>query len=253
MKQFITKTTKQYSVRELETELNKILAIANISNNITGSGNNPFILNINSVKPNQVIGVSNGVLNQFKDTIFEEIYNDNLPMGLMQIRVLNPECSYVAHKDLDTRCHIAIQTNPYSIITNFEDYRSYHIPADGHVYELNARKIHSAINSSNTPRFHLLWCKYECIPSETPTRLVCEVNDASGNIISWQQLYLVDIILESNIDIQELLIYDMDSQFKMRKYEISFSNKEIGHLFLEKIMLIPPSKNITINAYFLKQ
>ena len=33
-----------------------------------------------------------------------------------------------------------------------------HIPADGHLYEMDARKTHTAINASRKERVHLVIC-----------------------------------------------------------------------------------------------
>ena len=86
-----------------------------------------------------------------------------LPEGLREgdFTVINPEFRGTAiHWDTSLRYHYAVVTNPacYLVHLDGEQGRFHHIPADGHLYEMDARLTHTAINVSRHARIHLVIC-----------------------------------------------------------------------------------------------
>lgn len=95
----------------------------------------------------------------FIDTIFYDI-SKNFP-GKMRLSVLKSKKCMWMHSDPNlTRYHFAIETNENCFIL-FKNNKHYHIPVDGHCYEMNANSDHTALNSGKTDRIHLLISKNE--------------------------------------------------------------------------------------------
>jgi len=113
-------------------------------------------------------GEYNVIVPEFKGTIIEEFLED-LPFRYGRTRLLRMQgrkC-YGIHWDESVRYHLAIFTNRQALILHKENrckedvfqediIHSYHIPADGYLYEMDATKIHTAINSSTEERIHLV-------------------------------------------------------------------------------------------------
>ena len=65
------------------------------------------------------------------------------------------------HRDFDRRWHIALFTDPACLMIDFEDNKTYHIPSDGYVYNVDTTKLHIALNSTNNiNRVHLVVSQY---------------------------------------------------------------------------------------------
>lgn len=106
------------------------------------------------------VGVYNGtwigenILNPFfKNTIFEEIINNN---NLIRTRFMwaKPFSCYTMHKDVSPRFHIPIITNPDAYFV-FKEEGITHLPA-GHAYWIDTRKHHTVMNCSKDWRLHLV-------------------------------------------------------------------------------------------------
>jgi len=93
----------------------------------------------------------------FKDTYIAEII-ETLPINCGRVRIINlvPKYVYRFHKDMEMRYHLALITNPNAWII-YRDKPPYHIPADGHLYSMDATKRHTAINLGNESRVHLVF------------------------------------------------------------------------------------------------
>lgn len=94
---------------------------------------------------------------EFNNTIFREIF-DTFPhkIGRMRLTKLPSKKCYWMHNDPGmVRYHFAIFTNENCFIL-YKDHAHYHIPADGICYKMNTDEYHTALNSSNEDRIHLL-------------------------------------------------------------------------------------------------
>ena len=98
----------------------------------------------------------------FKDTIWEETLR-LFPgkIGRARIMIMDHEKLLTKHRDLEARWHVALFTDPSCVIYDFESGMGKHIPADGYIYKLDGRRLHTAFNSSNNfQRVHLVVCEY---------------------------------------------------------------------------------------------
>jgi hypothetical protein len=91
-------------------------------------------------------------------TWWETDFFPSLPWKVYRTRIMTMEgrrC-YSIHKDDNPRLHIALKTSGQArfIFTNPPEI--IHIPADGHVWWVDTRNEHTAINGSIEPRVHLL-------------------------------------------------------------------------------------------------
>lgn len=94
---------------------------------------------------------------KLKDTYFYELYQ-SLPYDIARMRLMNMaqrKCLKM-HHDETNRLHIALITNPYSYLMFYENNDMYQIPVDGHLYEMEATKVHTAFNSGFSDRIHLV-------------------------------------------------------------------------------------------------
>ncbi len=97
----------------------------------------------------------------FRGTAIERIL-ENLPFehGRTRLMLMPPKSCLSMHADPTRRYHFAIATNPgcYMAGMNGAAGTLHHIPADGRLYELDAHLTHSAINSGDSDRVHLVIC-----------------------------------------------------------------------------------------------
>ena len=94
---------------------------------------------------------------QFKGTYFEEVYNElkkHYKVGRVRILLKEPRTTLSWHRDPEPRLHLAILTNPGSILV--VDDEAKHIPSDGHIWYANTRKYHNAFNGGEEDRIHLV-------------------------------------------------------------------------------------------------
>ena len=98
---------------------------------------------------------------EFRGTAIEALLH-KLPFEFGRTRILRmPKKSCLSiHWDTSLRYHYAVITNPacYLICVEEDVGRFHHIPADGYVYEMDARQTHTAINASREERIHLVIC-----------------------------------------------------------------------------------------------
>lgn len=103
------------------------------------------------------------ILPEFKDTIWEETLN-LLPgkKSRARIHTIAPFSLLESHRDFEKRYHVALITDPACKFVDMENDMLYHIPADGYVYEIDTRMMHTFINASNNCyRTHLVVCQYD--------------------------------------------------------------------------------------------
>ena len=101
-------------------------------------------------------------------TEFEKIVNKYSQYYRWRILKLPSNTNYSIHADSsdpnkrNLRLHIPIITNPqcYMIFFDKDQQHMYHME-EGKVYEADTSGLHSAINFSNTDRYHLVGVRYE--------------------------------------------------------------------------------------------
>ena len=97
----------------------------------------------------------------FRGTTFETFLKA-LPFkyGRTRLMRMRPKSCLSIHADPAPRYHLALSTNPacYIIGVSGAEGLFYHIPADGRLYEMDAHKMHTAMNSSREDRIHLVVC-----------------------------------------------------------------------------------------------
>ncbi len=98
---------------------------------------------------------------EFRGTVIEALL-ERLPFAFGRTRLMRmPKKSCLSiHWDTSLRYHYAVITNPacYLIHLDGEIGRFHHVPADGYLYEMDARLTHTAINASRHARIHLVIC-----------------------------------------------------------------------------------------------
>lgn len=92
----------------------------------------------------------------FKNTVWEAILN-SLPFACGEARIitLNSKTAYVAHSDIDDRYHLNLK-GENSFLLDVDDCTMYKTECDGIWYEMNAGKLHSAVNLSGMERIQLV-------------------------------------------------------------------------------------------------
>jgi len=93
---------------------------------------------------------------EFQRTYLLEIAR-TFPVPRKRVRLLlaDPGRCYEMHYDEELRYHLALVTNPGCFIV-YEYCSTYHIPADGFFYEMDARYRHTALNSGSAYRVHMV-------------------------------------------------------------------------------------------------
>ena len=82
-------------------------------------------------------------------------------VGRFRLMWLNPKACYSFHTDISEpeRFHLGLETNPYCFFLykhSTGKCETYHVPADGYVYFVDAGKSHTFLNGGRTTRLHLL-------------------------------------------------------------------------------------------------
>lgn len=96
------------------------------------------------------------ILPEYKDTAIETAL-DALPFPIGEARLvkLDPGKCYFSHADIDDRYHLNL-SGTYCTLHDFENNVSYPLQQDGIWYEMDAGKIHTAVNAGEYPRVQLL-------------------------------------------------------------------------------------------------
>ncbi len=98
---------------------------------------------------------------EFRGGAIEELLR-KLPFrhGRVRLMRLAPKSCLSIHKDSTRRYHYAVRTSPdcYLVEMNATSGIFHHIPADGRLYEMDARRTHTAINAGREGRVHIVIC-----------------------------------------------------------------------------------------------
>lgn len=98
----------------------------------------------------------------FKNTVWEETLN-LIPgkLGRARIMLMPYEKMLPTHRDIEARWHVALFTDPACVFYDNETCTGHHIPSDGYLYRLDARRLHTVFNgTTNVQRVHLVVCEY---------------------------------------------------------------------------------------------
>lgn len=92
----------------------------------------------------------------FEHTYFYEVYRAMpFAVGRMRLISLPPNTVYRMHVDTSDRAHIALTTNSHTRLVSGRG-ETFHVPADGAVYQINTRAEHTAYNAGPDDRLHLV-------------------------------------------------------------------------------------------------
>jgi hypothetical protein len=104
---------------------------------------------------------------EFKGTAWETIYNSlPFPVGEARTILLQSAQCYACHADIDDRYHLNL-AGEKSYLIDLESNVMHKTERDGQWFEMDAGKLHTAINFSNVPRFQLVVRKLLMRPAET--------------------------------------------------------------------------------------
>lgn len=92
---------------------------------------------------------------EFKGTPLGNVLDSLGSIGEARLLRLGSAESYTAHSDPDDRLHLAITTNPYCYLIDFDNNINYHIPVDGRIYLMDTSYVHIAGNFGGRDRIHL--------------------------------------------------------------------------------------------------
>jgi len=96
-------------------------------------------------------------LPEFENTYFKYVYETlsrRYALGRTRILKKAPRSTLSWHRDPELRLHVPIITNLGCRFV-IED-RSFHLPADGHAWIVNAKKYHNFFNGGEEDRIHLV-------------------------------------------------------------------------------------------------
>ncbi len=98
---------------------------------------------------------------EFRGGAIEELLN-KLPFrhGRVRLMRLAPKTCLSIHADSTRRYHYAVTTSPDCFLVEMQGAEGtfHHIPADGRLYEMDARLTHTAVNTGRDGRVHIVIC-----------------------------------------------------------------------------------------------
>ena len=92
-----------------------------------------------------------------RGTLIEEIVHA-VPYRLERLYImrLKGRGCFAVHRDLRRRLHLPLVTNPQVLMVFPEEPAVVHLPADGFVYLVDSRRLHTTLNGSLDERIHLV-------------------------------------------------------------------------------------------------
>jgi hypothetical protein len=98
---------------------------------------------------------------EFRGTAIEQLIS-KLPFrqGRVRLMYLKPKSCLSIHADSTRRYHYAVTTSPDCYLVEIHGNKGvfHHVPADGRLYEMDARLTHTAINAGREGRVHIVIC-----------------------------------------------------------------------------------------------
>jgi len=172
----ITRTSKLFSIQPLVDQLNTIEPAPRISlNEPTGS----------------FFGDPWRVKDQFRNTAIGNLLETLHPIGEARLLRLESGETYTAHSDPDDRYHVALSTNEFCYLIDFNDQHMYHLPVDGQLWYMDTSKLHVAANFGGTARVHLNIRLL--LPRYDETKKGLRISFEGGGV-DWKQDSYLDIL-----------------------------------------------------------
>jgi hypothetical protein len=161
----------------------------------------PLVDQINAIEPsprillNEPTGSFFGdpwrVKDEFKNTPIGNVLEELHPIGEARLLRLESGETYTAHADPDDRYHLALITNPFCYLVNFDDQQLYHLPVDGQLWHMDTGKLHVAANFGGTDRVHLNIRLL--LPAFDKNKKGLKITFAGGGV-DWKQDSYLDIL-----------------------------------------------------------
>jgi hypothetical protein len=84
---------------------------------------------------------------------------DRLPFKPIRTRImaLDPKHCYSVHRDMTPRYHLAVTTSEHARFVFVEHGKVVNVPADGNLYYVDTRHLHSAFNGGDDIRIHIVF------------------------------------------------------------------------------------------------
>ena len=169
----IEKLTKQYDLERIILEYNNIMELglhwhSDTQLAIQHSGDGSYTASCGSLYYDFEKGEHKKVIiperkytyinAAFEGTIFEEIIKEHNGYRA-RLLIRNPMSLYSIHADYGPRIHLPIITNNSSYFVFPEHNYIEHLPADGHLYKVNAAEKHTFFNADfKLDRIHMVFC-----------------------------------------------------------------------------------------------
>lgn len=95
---------------------------------------------------------------ELRDSYLGEVF-DRLPFHPIRTRImaLDPKHCYSVHRDMTPRYHLAVTTSEHARFVFVEHDKVVNIPADGNLYYVDTRQLHSAFNGGDDMRIHIVF------------------------------------------------------------------------------------------------
>lgn len=165
---------------------------------------------------------------EFENTPLGDILESLGNPGEARLLKLAPSETYSAHADPDDRWHVAIITNEYCYLIDFDDHKMYHLPANGELWYMDTSKMHVAANFGPRERIHLNIRK--ALPAFNAPGIKLSIN---GGEYDWKQKSYVEIMTFFNREIKAGKITGFQ---KINEREVLLNcNEEILTPFIERL------------------
>jgi hypothetical protein len=161
----------------------------------------PLVDQLNAIEPaprillNEPTGSFFGdpwrVKDEFKNTPIGNVLEELHPIGEARLLRLESGETYTAHADPDDRYHLALITNPFCYLINFDDQQLYHLSVDGQLWHMDTGKLHVAANFGGTDRVHLNIRLL--LPAFDKNKKGLKITFAGGGV-DWKQDSYLDIL-----------------------------------------------------------
>jgi hypothetical protein len=96
------------------------------------------------------------IADEYKDTVWDTILSTLPgPVGEARVIKLDPGTTYYCHADIDDRYHLNLQGNQ-SYLIDISTQTMHKLQLDGCWYDMNAGRLHSAVNFGEVYRYQLV-------------------------------------------------------------------------------------------------
>ena len=124
------------------------------------------------------------VLNdEFRGTAIETLL-EAVPFrfGRVRLMLMRPKSCLSIHADRGIRYHYAVTTSPdcYLVEINGNQGTFHHIPADGYLYEMDASRYHTAMNTGHCHRIHIVMSAVD-VERPTAAEEIGRLHELSGH------------------------------------------------------------------------